>query len=964
MNTIKIYLAESGRVADLKKDFPLYQYQFQNKLLNIYVPTSIVAPSFTSQRVDGSLSEYVASTSVKIGMSFIARDGSIKKSKNYYLKYLKTLTYQGVEYALYERKLPKEFTLYAGQGANAPVLAANVVNIQQDTESGTPIVLSITSTQTCALDVMPSLDLDNEEVIEPSELDNINAQINEINEILANKQDKVDEGLETESKSVVGAINENKGRVDENTANISTNTEDIAQNRSDIEYIKENYATGEDFIGQLTLKPMPDDPSSRLTSFVVSQTGRQPKNGDVVIVVSQVDYETDRIYKYFYTASGWKGYEIPPIESAGNCSLGLIQGTYCTHLAHNEEWGNTIVDISGGKIQKIYVRNYGGQGMIDIHTYINMNYKSIADIKDGTTPVGKALQAIADSLGNNIVDTYLTKELGATKQYVRDYAMPREFNDVYFISSNGYEKTAPTTPESGVQFTKETNSVGSFEIFSIERVNTADFELSNKNGYNNNIHISSSVDGNATLRLTTQYKKAGQDWVDLNVELTNTLNFVAGEIQKVVFSSPFTYLEDKVVSITDGDLIRQVLEVVTQSSTPTTYSIYSNEIYPSTFALTSQSYVTGDVEGVSSKIVFLGIDGVIEANRVVFEVQDAESFIEYRTNQRVFLTTANLPVVGELDRSLPVAITFGDTTYQVYSFMQGSANPITIGDFMSVSSYNTATGYAFFAKLVFIETSDIVGFVIEPATITASQLTKIIDDTDGIVVGLDSTETKLSLHLNNDITNKLSRTLVAPVSTPSTTELVAVDNSGNQTMLELGTGLNIENGVLNASGGDSSTGVSQEDFDKLINNEIILRSNSYNNSFYAGIPITDGIESGRYNIFIGGHSLNNIKGYTVGIGKFSYAGENAVSIGCQSKAEDNSVAIGKSAYATGNNKNIQLGTGTNSTANTLQIFNDNIYNHSTHTLTVQNIELNGENLNDLLASAGSAPTVTRLPKEA
>ena len=38
MNTIKIFLAESGRIADLRKDFPLYQGQYQNKLLNVFVP--------------------------------------------------------------------------------------------------------------------------------------------------------------------------------------------------------------------------------------------------------------------------------------------------------------------------------------------------------------------------------------------------------------------------------------------------------------------------------------------------------------------------------------------------------------------------------------------------------------------------------------------------------------------------------------------------------------------------------------------------------------------------------------------------------------------------------------------------------------------------------------------------------------------------------------------------------------
>ena len=196
MNTIKLYLVESGRIADLKKDFPLYQGQFQNKLLNVFVPTSILAPSFTSQSTNGTvLSEYVASTSVKIGMTYTARDGSIKISKSYYMRYLKTLTYQGVEYALYERKLPKEFTLYAGQGANAPILVANVVNIQQDTTDDTPVVLSVITSQTCALDVMPSTNLDNDESIEPSELDNINAQLNAINEVLPKKQDKTDESI-------------------------------------------------------------------------------------------------------------------------------------------------------------------------------------------------------------------------------------------------------------------------------------------------------------------------------------------------------------------------------------------------------------------------------------------------------------------------------------------------------------------------------------------------------------------------------------------------------------------------------------------------------------------------------------------------------------------------------------------------------------------------------------------------
>ena len=787
MNTIKIFLAESGRIADLKKDFPLYQGQFQNKLLNIYVPTSIIAPSFTSQSASGVvLADYVASTSVKIGMTYTARDGSIKVSKNYYMRYLKTLTIQGVEYALYERKLPQEFTLYAGQGTNAPILIANVVNIQQETESGEPTVISVITSQTCALDVMPSTNLDQDESIEPSELENINAQINEINEILPTKQDKVDETLETTNKSVVGAINENKSHIDTNTANIETNRQNIATNRNDIDFLIENMQMSEEYIGQLTGTALPTN--AQLTQFVRDNTdpSREPKNGDVVIFILEVDGGTDKNYKYFYTATEWQGYEIPPLETASNGTLGIMQGTY--GIGSTNE---TLVDISGGQILTIYVKD-NNNTYRNIREYLNTTTTNIDDIISGNTSVGIALRAVADGVGNNIVNTYLTQTLGATKQYVRDYAMPREFNDVYFISSNGYETSVPTTPESGVQFTTETTAVGDFQIFQIQKENTADFELSSKNGYSNNIYISASADCVVTLRLTTQYKKSGEDWAELNVELSSPITLTAGNIEKVMLGSPFVGLGESVITLTDGDLLRQTLEVVTQTSSAITFNIYSNDIYPSIFNLTSQSYVLSGIERTVSTVIFLGVDGVIEANRVVFTVQNAESYLEYRTNHREFIVTAHLPIVGELDDTLPVNITFGDTTYNVYSFMKGTATPITIGDLKSVMSYNTSTGYSFNSKMVFLETSDYVGFVVSPETITAEQLYNIINSTDTVTVSLDPSGTKLNIQSSASVVNKLARTLVTPTSAPPSAELVGISEGGTQIMVELADGLEMD----------------------------------------------------------------------------------------------------------------------------------------------------------------------------
>lgn len=817
MNTIKIFLAESGRIADLKKDFPLYQGQFQNKLLNVFVPTSIVAPSYTSQNADGvTLADYVASTSVKIGMSYTARNGTIKVSKNYYMRFLKTLTYQNVEYALYERKLPKEFTLYAGQGANAPILTANVVNIQQETESGEPIILSVITSQTCSLDVMPSTSLDNDEAIEPTELENINAQLNEINEILPTKQDKIDNSLETTNKSVVGAINENKGRIDINTQDIETNRQNIARNRNDIDYMLENFTAVEDYIGQLTGTSLPT--SEQLTAFVRANTSpsREPKNADVVIFVLQVQGGTDKNYKYIYSTTGWNGYEIPPMEMASNGTLGILKGTY--GIGSTNE---TLIDISGGEILNIYVKD-NTNTYRNIREYLNTATTNIDNIISGNTSVGLALRSIADGLGNNIVNTYLTQTLGATKQYVRDYAMPREFNDVYFIATAGYLEQVPATPESGIQFTTTTNAVADFQLFQIQKTNTADFELSSKNGYSNNIYVSASANCRVTFRLTTQYKKLGQDWSDLNVELTSPINLVAGDVEKIMFGNPFTSLGENVISLTDGDLIRQTLEVVSQTSATITFNVYSNDIYPSTFNLTSQSYILSDVEQSVSRLILLGMDGVIEANRVVFEVQNPDSFVEYRTNQREFLVNGHLPIVGELDDTLPIYITFGETTYGVFSYMKGSSTPITIGDLKSNITYSQATGYSFTSKMIFLETSDYVGFVISPATITAQQLSNIINDSETIIVGLDGSGTKLELQLSADTLNRLMKSLITPMSAPSNIEIVAIDNNNSQIMLELGDGLYVVDGQLKVSGGGSGGTTNYQDLD----NKPILNSNN------------------------------------------------------------------------------------------------------------------------------------------
>lgn len=76
---------------------------------------------------------------------------------------------------------------------------------------------------------------------------------------------------------------------------------------------------------------------------------------------------------------------------------------------------------------------------------------------------------------------------------------------------------------------------------------------------------------------------------------------------------------------------------------------------------------------------------------------------------------------------------------------------------------------------------------------------------ESIVIDVDESGQFIDIHLDADIVAKLSRVLVTPMAAPQSISLVAVDTAKAQTMLTLGSGLSVENDVLSASGGGSST---------------------------------------------------------------------------------------------------------------------------------------------------------------
>ena len=728
MNTIKIYLSVSGRIANLLKDFPLYKGQFNDKLLNVYVPTSILAPQFDIQHYigqntvstlpdDSELASFVADntypsrepetgdiveiynettqkyyvyvygtdswthtevtsfgtfnniagTSVKIGMIATKPNGVMYQSKSYFMRYLKTLTYQNVEYALYERKLPKEFTSFVGQGQNAPTLIANVVNV--DTEDSS--VTSLITSQSCKLDVMESTMLDQDETIEAGDLETFEAELDVLSAKVDLKQDKIDQTLNTTSKSVVGAINGLASSTSQNASDIhdnaqaiseiqgeqitqnekiSTNEDNIATNAGNISDLQERVSTleqtsitGETYIGTMTGSSLPT--STQLTNYVVATAGRQPKGGDYVYFTLIVSGGTDKNYKYAYSSvSGWDdGAEIPAMEVADNSTYGIVKGTY------GDSTKNTQVNIDGGEILSVHVKD-GTNTMRDVREYLNTTASTLANtntqvntntgdistqggkistlegqmsnILDGTTAVAKATSATNDGLNRNIAQTYMTQSAGATKQDIKNYALPRAFNDVSFIA--GSNVMSDTIPQ-GVNpiYTVTSSAVGETQLFYVEKeIGDVEYQLASKNSYSDTIYVTASADCDVQFGVATLiYDSTTQQWNNVNIELTDVISMTANEIKKVSMGSTLNFLND-VITVKEHDIIKQIFGVYTSVSTSITFNVYSNEVYPSTFYLNTTSQVITTQAGELGQIPVYSAEGTYDSgtNTISFAI--------------------------------------------------------------------------------------------------------------------------------------------------------------------------------------------------------------------------------------------------------------------------------------------------------------------------------------------------------
>lgn len=696
MLTIKLFLAESGSVATIDKDFPLYQGQFQNILLNVFVPLSTLAPDFAlstdSGQYDGINTPYVAGATVTVACQTVKRNGAIATSKAYNLRFVKNISKNGVGYALFERKLPKAFTNYAGVAPAGLTMICNVTNISygqidqsattatstkgavtinfpiltkripavsadytfdydttetpaswylngrkvslayyglsiawtpqnQDTISlsvvaDNPTTTSVLTTQTVKYDVFPSSDLDAEEPTDPTSTEVLEAQVNsitakivEMGDELDKKQNKSDSALETTAKDVVPAINELKG----NIGGLDTR---VTKNEQDIVDLWQEIRTGITYVGTMSYEGNDPPTYEQLNTFVEGTTGSPTRNGNLVIAVQKIPDATDIIYACIYSAARetWNIAPIPGIELASDNNAGLIQGG-------NSGDDKLYVKIVNGVIQDITANAVSGYPSVSVSNLGRM-YTDIESIKNGETSVGLAEKAIKDAKGNTIDSYYMPNSIGATRNFVRKYALPVEFNDAMYVSANGLVKEVPTTPASGEQFVVNSSSTGYTTLFTVAYNLNNDggtkFQLSKKNGYNADLFVKAAAyeEVQFVVDLTAGADPNGEGNTTLSTHVTLETP-VATSLTDISIYSLLNELGDNIITL-DGSkgnvYIVAKVSVFRTSSTAQTFTVVCNDMYRSAFHLSTAFHTvainTGKV-GELPQMIFTGytVDG-------------------------------------------------------------------------------------------------------------------------------------------------------------------------------------------------------------------------------------------------------------------------------------------------------------------------------------------------------------------
>ena len=428
--------------------------------------------------------------------------------------------------------------------------------------------------------------------------------------------------LQTQINAVNGKIDTINSTLENNANELADHETRITKNTQDIEALQESVITGIEFIGTLTGSELPTN--DELSTFVQATKGRQPRNGDMVIFIQEIPNETDKNYRYFYSANTWDYYEIPPMEKAKNGTAGIISGTY------GVKDYSLLVDIVDGEIVQLYIKGADGsyKALTDYTNSIASIQEQITNIINGSQSVGNALklnskiesqlsvfsatQANNDRLGRDIPNTYPDKNSVYTKTESDNRFLSRAFGILWYLSNQGLLPAPPTEPATGIQFEKSFANAGTENLFAtIDHTMLGSLQLNSGNGYELLPTLAFSRAVECSVKAEIQVKKsADENYTTIGIVSTNAQQFSGRENYPPVtiqgLKGNFSLIAvGESVDLVAGDNLRINIYLTFENSTAVNVRLYSSESIKSSFNLATGSITVIESTG-GMKVVEVG----------------------------------------------------------------------------------------------------------------------------------------------------------------------------------------------------------------------------------------------------------------------------------------------------------------------------------------------------------------------
>lgn len=463
-NKIRVVLTEDGSIGKLELPVKLHTGTINMTDIEVYVPVSVNRTS---------------TSFVKIYGNTINEKGEKVWSSNTYSVNFKTINVVNkFEYAVYEDKLPDEFSAVSGDlnitlayadldedGTAIDILPSQTIHLYVNgagfNQNGVQIsnydatvarlnllselsILKVDTSKELPLGIVfnkdgyksPFYNFYTIEYTLP-----INATETAIKEckVIANSIVKDSEspdviGYQTEFAYFDGGICQrtNKYNISQGSVNnyvllesgvweivnqdyITPIKTQVDQNSEDIEVLYRLANTGSTPLGEYPSQDtVPTD--SELNQYVEENFGRAPQNGDEFTFVLIVEDSTDIVYILLFSevTGKWGKTPLPSVEPAKNGSMGIIKGTANEDVTATRK---VLVNIKNGEINDILHNNENDEKE-SISEHLNRNSQSIlenaSDISEEVTRAQQAESLLSDNLEEEITRAKAAEELNAT----------------------------------------------------------------------------------------------------------------------------------------------------------------------------------------------------------------------------------------------------------------------------------------------------------------------------------------------------------------------------------------------------------------------------------------------------------------------------------------------------------------------------------------------------------------------